>query len=60
MAPITPARMMTETRITITLWKSENPCAQNPTYNKVKLSHATGPKIEATTRAREGKSLSLG
>ena len=31
MAPITPARMIAETRITITLWKSENPCAQNPT-----------------------------
>jgi hypothetical protein len=52
--------MIAETRMTITLWRTENPCAQNPTYRRVKLSHATGPRIEAATRARAGGPLSLG
>jgi hypothetical protein len=30
-APISPARMITDTRITITLWNRLNPWAQNPT-----------------------------
>lgn len=56
---MTPARIMIETRITIKLWNRENPCAQNPTYKSVNESQATGPKIDATTRARDGRKDSL-